>query len=126
MTLQKITEEIDCQSKSKVAQSPPLQPPFASLNFLGVSPTPPPRKTAQVAGGYDPPPRKPDVLICPPPPGSKTRPPTERWRRGPLGVTGAHCHQEAFHLGGLTQKQKYIKPLFAGFLSEGLLVRKAR
>ena len=30
------------------------------------------------------------------------------------------------HLGGLTQKQKSIKRRFAGFLSEGVLVRKAR
>jgi hypothetical protein len=30
------------------------------------------------------------------------------------------------HLGGLTQKQKSIKTRFAGFLSEGVLVRKAR
>ena len=30
------------------------------------------------------------------------------------------------HLGGLTQKKKSIKRRFAGFLSEGVLVKKAR
>ena len=39
----------------------------------------------------------------------------------------AYVHRASTsHLGGLTQKKKSIKTRFAGFLSEGVLVRKAR